>query len=72
MIDYLTTHWQSLFSTDLIQIPRSVTAVGPSGLSVQPALWVYALATLGLTGLTLGGVVVWDRRSEWLRVLGRR
>lgn len=59
---------QSIFSGDLVQIPRAITAVGPSALAV----WVFAVASVALTALTLAGVVVWDRRDGWLRVFGWR
>jgi len=54
----------SIFSSDLVQLSQVASALsGPQILYVSPAMWVFALLSLSLTGITLAGTF-WRIRRE--------
>lgn len=54
---------QSVFSSDLIQLPQSDVQTS-TVLHVSRAMWVFTLLSISLTGFTLAGTLWWIKRKE--------
>lgn len=57
-------------SANLVYVPGPADGTHSGPLVVRGAMWIYALVSLGLTAVTLGSIVVWDRRPEGFHLWG--
>ncbi|KAL2049527.1 hypothetical protein ABVK25_010214 [Lepraria finkii] len=60
----------AILSANLVYVPSPAAETHSGPLIVRRALWIYSLASLALTAVTLGCVAAWARRSEGFHLPG--
>ena len=72
----LLTLLKAIFSTSLIQLPNVALELPEKStkrtVSIQRAMWIYALSSAVLTAITLACAMVWDQRPSRFRRVDSR